>query len=472
MGLDEPARVGHVGFKVHVLLSAVYSVGHSALDLAGLPFELSVAWMWMADAADLRDHLLETLYYFGAFPPGMNFATGLLLKLSEAHAVVLAHAWFWTLGLALVNALFFVARASGLSTRAAVALALAFSFIPPSIYFGHLYHYEWVVTTLLCGIAALFFQGVRRPTVGVWFACFLAAATVAVTRTTFHPVWFILVVALSLYSVRKQARRRVLIAAMAPAVLLFGVCLKNFWLFDDFAVAIYGPSSVTLSTVAHLPYDIRDRWIESGKLSPFAAMNVYAPPRQYAKFFGSPEHPGWPPQLTRLEHASADAANYNHWWLLEVHRARRSDVFHYVRTLPLDYLSNVARNVVETMGPTTRWHPRDDTRTSPHRRHRWLLGGYENWFNGALHRFPVAPVGVYFFLPIPLAWACLRAWRGLKSAEPDTRARGALLALIVFLIVYVFAASALLTSLEMARYRFQIEAFIWIVTAAMLRKRR
>jgi hypothetical protein len=472
MGLDEPARVGHVDLKVHALLSAAYIAGHAALDLAGLPFELSVDWMWMADAADLRDRLLETLYYFGAFPPGMNLATGLLLKVGEAHAVVLAHAWFWTLGLVLLNALFFVARASGLSTRAAAVLALAFSFIPPSIYFGHVYHYEWVVTTLLCGVVALFVQGVRRPTTGVWFACFLAALMVPLTRSTFHPAWFVLIVAFSVRSVPKQARRRVVIAAVAPAVLLFGVCLKNFWLFDDFAVAIYGPSSVTLSTVAHLPYDIRDRWIESGSLSPFAAMNVYAPPREYARFFGSPEHPGWPPQLTRLEHASANAPNYNHWWLLKVHRARRSDVFHYVRTLPLDYVSNVARNVVEMMGPTTRWHPRDDTPMSPHRRHRWLLGGYEHWFNSAMHRFPVAPVGVYFFLPIPLAWAGLRAWRGSKSADPDTRARSALLTLLAFLIVYVFAASALLTSLKMARYRFQVEAFIWIVTAATLRRRR
>jgi hypothetical protein len=39
---------------------------------------------------------------------------------------------------------------------------------------------------------------------------------------------------------------------------------------------------------------------------------------------------------------------------------------------------------------------------------------------------------------------------------------------MVFLIAYVFAVSALLTSLEMARYRYQIEAFIWVVSCAFL----
>ena len=61
--------------------------------------------MWLSDPADLRDRLLETLYYCHAFPPGMNLLTGLLLKLGGFHAATLALATFWALGLVIVNSL-------------------------------------------------------------------------------------------------------------------------------------------------------------------------------------------------------------------------------------------------------------------------------------------------------------------------------------------------------------------------------
>jgi hypothetical protein len=450
---------------LHVLLTLVYTFAHLAIDAAGLPFELSVDWMWMADAGDLRNRLIETLYYYGAFPPGMNLLTGLLLKISEHHAAALAHVWFWTLGLLFANALLFVARAAGLSSIVGLILTLAFMLAPPSLYFAHLYHYEWPVAALLCVSAAFFYAGVRRPGWPVWLVCFAACAGVALTRSTFHPVWYVVMVLFGTRLVERPDRARVFTAALVPGALILGLCLKNFLLFNDFAVSTYGPSSVTLSTVAHLPYDIRDRWIASGDLSPFAAMNVYAPPREYAKFFGSPGHPRWPAQLTRLEHANANAPNYNHWWLLRVQRARRSDVLQYLRALPFDYASNVIGNLVEMTGPTTMWHPREGTRASPHYRHRWVLGGCERWFNRVLHSVPLAPAGIYLFLPFPLVWACVRGSRDARASDPDTRARGALLLLMVFQIAYVFAASTMLTSLEMSRYRYQIEAMIWMVSA-------
>ena len=419
----------------------------------------------MADAGDLRDRLFETLYYYHAFPPGMNLATGVLLEMGDARAAGLAHAFFWALGLVLVNVMCYVARAAGLSTRVAAMLTLAFALTPASIYFAHLYHYEWPVATLLCLAAALFFCGVRRPSFGAWLACFSTCAIVALTRSTFHPVWYIAVAALAASFVERPVRRRVFVAAAAPALVLFGVCLKNALLFGDFAVSTFGPSSLTLATIAHLPDDVRDEWIGAGKLSPYAAVSVYAPPRDYARFFQTAEHERWPSQLTRLEHASADAPNYNHWWLLDSQRARRSDVFYYIASRPLDYLANVVGNVRDMAGPTTAWHPRDGTPASPHYRHRTLLGGYETWFNRVVHDFPVPPLGLYLFVPIPLVWACARAWSRSRNFDPDERARTALIVFLLFQIVYVVAASAMLTSLESSRYRYQIEWMIWVVTA-------
>ena len=461
--------------RAHAWLSALYVASRVALAIAGLRFSFSLDWMWLSDPGDLRDRWLETLWYFHAFPPGMNAFTGVLLKISEPHAAGLAHAVFLLLGLLFVNALFYLARAAGLSLRAGLGLALVFSLVPPSIYFEHLYLYEWPVTTLLCVAAVLFCRALHRRSFGAWLACFAVCAAIGLTRSSFHLAWFVVVAGLAVWCVGRGSRRQVVVAAMVPATLLVALYGKNLWLFDEFAASTFGPASLTLVTVAQLPPDVREGWVREGKLSPFATTSVYAPPREYARYFADPEHERWPPQLTRLEHREVSAPNFNHWWLLEVHRARRADGLYYLRDRPIEYLRNVAVGLRDMLGPSTTWHPRAGTPASPHYQHQQVLGGYEAWFNRLLHTVPVAPIGLYAFLPVIRVWAGVLAWRLVRAGDPAHRARGGLLLFCVFQILYVVAASTMLTFLESARYRFQVEWAIWLITAACvasLRPRR
>lgn len=452
--------------RAHALLSVLFGFSRAVLDLVGLRFFFSLDWMWLGDPADLRDRLLETLYYFQAFPPGMNALTGLLLKFGESNTPALAHAAFWALGLAFVNALYYLARAIGLSTRAAFVLALFFSLTPASIYFEHLYLYDWPVATLLCLAAVLFHRAVRRPSFGAWLTFFAVGAAIGFTRSTFHLVWFAATAGLGAWLTVHHSRRVVLGAALGPAALLVMLYGKNLVLFGEFAASTFGPASYTLVTVAHLPPDVRDAWIGEGRLSPFASMSVYAPPREYARFFATPDHGTWPPQLTRLEHHGASVANFNHWWLLEVHRARRADVLYYLRHRPLDYMGNVLEGLRDMFSASTTWHPRNSTQVSPHYQHRQVLGRYEAWFNRLVHGVPVAPIGVYIVLPLVVLWAFAQARMLVRRYDPAVRARGALLYFCAFQIVYVVAASTMLTSLESARYRVQIESMIWLIAAA------
>ena len=451
--------------RAHALLSVLFLCSRAALALAGLRFSFSLDWMWLSDPGDLRDRLTETLFYFHAFPPGMNALTGVLLKIGGSNAASLAHALFLALGLVFVNALFYLARAAGLSARAGLSLTLAFSLVPPSIYFEHLYLYEWPIATFLCLAAALFHRAVHRPSFRILLAFFATCAAIALTRSSFHLVWFAVVTGLVASFVARESRRTVVTAALAPALLLATLYAKNLWLFGEFAASTFGPASLTLVTVAHLPPDVREAWVRQGKLSPFAQTSVYAPPREYARYFADPEHERWPPQLTRLEHREVRAANFNHWWLLEVHRARRADVMYYLRDRPREYLRNVAIGLRDMLGPSTAWHPREGP-ASPHYQHQQVLGGYEAWFNRLFHTVPVAPIGFYTFLPVILVWAIGRGWRLVRTDDPAGRASGALLLFCAFQIVYIVAASTMLTFLESARYRFQVEWAIWLITAA------
>jgi hypothetical protein len=277
----------------------------------------------------------------------------------------------------------------------------------------------------------------------------------------------VLIVA-ALWLARPGTRWRVLGAACAPGALLLGLYLKNFALFGVFGAASSGASNLAHVTVMRLPVAIRNEWIREGKLSPFAAQSVYASPRVYLPYFGTSESKRWP-ELNALDRPSIHQPNYNHWFFLEVGKARSKDARYYVRQRPLEYIHTVFASLVQIFEPSTIWHPADGKRHgSPHEQHRRVLGGYEAVYDRLVHGFPVRPVGLYAFLPIGFIVAFYRARSWLREQDRGALALGALVYFGLFQIVFVVALSSAFTIGESSRYRYQIESMIWLVAAVSL----
>ena len=451
--------------REHLWLVSLFTLSRAGLWLAGLRHNFDLGWMWLADPADLRTHLLRTLYYFHAFPPGMNLLTGLLLKLGGAHAATLALVAFWALGLLLSNALFYLCRSTGLSFAVSLLLSVVFSLTPQAIYFEHLYLYEAPIAALVCSAALFFFRAVLRSSSWSWCAFFLCCAAIGLTRSTFHLLWFVAMVGLAGWFSPRERWRKILAAAAVPGLLLLSLYLKNWAVFGIFDAFSFGPVSLNLVTTQQLSKPERDAWIAEHRLSPFAALGVFAGPREYLPYFPGPDNPAFPPELSRLERPSLGAPNFNHWLYLQAMPTRKKDAYEYVRERPFAYLSTVFRGLADVFSPSTTWHPRDTSADSPHYQHRQVLGGYERFYNRFVHRFPVAPIGLYIFLPIVLAWAIWRAQTLGRFADSERRALGALLWFCVLQIAYVVFASTVFTFHESARYRYQIESLIWLLTA-------
>src|SRR5687767_10980677 len=187
--------IGRCSVREHAAVSLLYVISRVALAALGVPFDFALDWMWLSDPADLRERLAETLYYYHAFPPGMNLLTGILLNVAGSSAPALAHATVWALGLVIVHALLHLCRSVGLSAWAALCLAAAFAVVPPTLYFEHLYLYEYPVTALLLVAAVLFHAALRGHGVLAWSGFFLACAAVGLTRSTCHLVWFVVLLA-------------------------------------------------------------------------------------------------------------------------------------------------------------------------------------------------------------------------------------------------------------------------------------
>jgi hypothetical protein len=452
-------------WREHCLVALAFTASRLLLYSIGLRFNFSLDWMWLSDPADLQQRLLQTIYYFHAFPPGMNLLSGILLKLGGTHVAALAHLTFFLFGLVLVHSVYYLTRAVGLPARLRLVVAVAFSLLPQSIYFEHLYLYEEPVAALLCLSVALFHAALSRQSARVWVAFFAVCAIIGVTRSTFHLVWFVGMAGLGLWFNRRLERRCLVLAASMPAAMLLALYIKNLIVFGTFSAFTYGPSSYAHVTVSRMSPETRAEWVRENKLSPFATLSPYAGPREYLRLFGGAERTDWPPQLTQLDRPTVHAPNFNHWVILEANRQRNADAWYYLRTQPLDYATNVLRGLRDLFTASTEWHPYTGTERSPHYQHRLVLGSYEAFVNALFHSFPVAPVGLYALLPVVMLWSARRAWYLAQSDDRATMARGATIWLCLANITFVVAISSAVTFLESSRYRYQVEALVWVTTA-------
>lgn len=448
----------------HIALSAFYAVSRLALWLSGFPFVFTLDWMWMCDPADLRSHLAETLFWYHAFPPGMNALTGVMLKVGGDDPTLAGYITFLAIGLMLANLLLALGRALGLPRWLGLALSVGFLCLPQSIYFEHLFHYEWPVVTLVVAAGVALHRAVAFPRVHAWSGFFALCAAIAVTRSTFHLVWFAAMIGVACWTADARGRRLVLASAGLPALILLGLYAKNVYVAGEFAASTYGPAALHLVTVDRLSDEERTQWMAAGRLSRVANISAYTSPRALLDTLPEISRPDDPPALTRLERPSVKLPDYNHGALLTMHALRRHDALVYISDRPLRYLANAGAGLRDFFSPTTEWHPYDRTAHGAHGAHRDRLGGYEALMNGAVHGWLARPIGLYLLTPLPLLWAIVRL-RALRIETPAARARAVLVAYCVLQILWVVAASTLLTFRESARYRYQVEPLIWWLAA-------
>ncbi len=461
--------LGRPVVRFYAPMLVLFATTRLVIHALGVRFNLDLAWMFLADPAALQHRLLETVFYFHAFAPGTNLLTGALLKVAPDHLSTSAAAVFHASGYLLFVSLFHLGTGLGLRRGTALGLTLAFSLLPQSIYFENLYLYTHLCTSLLCLGALLFVRALRLGSATAWLWFFLVCATLGWLYTTFHIAWFGLMLAAGLLLAGHGRRRRVLLGALAPGVLILALYLKNYLVFGVFGATSWGGANLTLATTHRMPAELKSRWIREGKLSPFAGINVFAGPEQYLRFF--PPNVDFPwPGSNELARPSVNAPNYNHGLFLEVNRRRREDSSYFIEARPGDYASTVlGRNLPGIFGSSTRWHPNDRSPRAPHYQHRQVLGGYEQLYDRIVHRFPIPGVGLYVFLLPVCLWAAWVSWvsvRRRRRLDVERRSQATLLGFCLLQVCFVVSASCVFTSQEASRYRYGVEPFIWVLSAA------
>ena len=442
----------------------MYAATRVALYVLGVRFVARYDWQFFHDLDLLREHLWESLLYTHAFTPFMNLFAGVTLKLSEQHAAAIQHVVYLGLGCAFVLSVAYAMDA--LHVRRAVILVATTLFCcsPQFIYLENLLLYEFPAAALIAASGVLLHLALTRSDRAWWLVFFLVCALIAYVRTTFHLVWLVALVAMAI-AFQPARWRRVLASAVIPLLLVVGLYAKNLHLFGFFGTSSWAGFNLAFVTTQRMRPAERHAAIDAGLLHPVAGIPIYSGPEQYARHVDLRRTRGVP-VLDRLRRANGEP-NYNHWSYIEISKLRLDDDRAYIAHYPRRYANTVLAGTFDYFEPTSRWHPRDPA-GSPHAQARSVLEPWENLYNAALHRFPVAPFGVYALLLALIVYAAGSALRVLWKNRGRDATREKLLLFMVFNCVYVPALSCLVTFGELERYRFMVEGFMWIVGLSAL----
>jgi hypothetical protein len=450
------------GRRLYVAITGIYVLSRVLLYLLGVRFQADYLWQHFHDPDLLKDRLGETLLYTHAFTPFINLFVGLVLKVSEAHALAIYHGVFLALGLGLGLALGYLLAVYRLNRWVTLALVTLFCCSPPLIYFESFLHYELMAAALLAVSAVLFHRALGNGTWLRWSAFFLVAALIAYVRTTFHLVWLFFLVGLAVLF-QAPRWRTILTAAILPVLLVGGLYAKNRVMFGFFGSSSMFGFNLAYMTTKQMDAALRREWIDRGRFHPIAAIGLFEPPQAYAAYLDLNKQTSIP-VLDRMQRQQGQP-NFNHWSYAELSKLRMEDNRAFIKRRPWSYLETVRQGWVDYFRPTTRWHPHDPN-GSPHQANRQILRPWEDVYNALLHSFPLPPFGLYLLLVVAIVYTTARALKLLWQRRLADSLPEKLALFMAFNCLYVPALSCLVTIGELERYRLMVESFMWILAAA------
>jgi hypothetical protein len=324
---------------------AIFIVSRCLYYWMGVRFETSpLLHYWQGiDPVLLRDELWQSLFYLRDQLPGLNLYIGITMHLFPRHSVAAFHATYLGLGLMLAICLFLLLDRLRVSRPIAVLITVVCVISPVTVLYENWLFYEYPLAVLFY-VSALFlhrYASSHQRIDGIVF--FTSLALIGLLRVIYHLIWFWMIVALVIYAL-PRCRRRTLLCAAAPGVLLIMIYLKSLILFGLWMPGSdnFGAINLAYLSVARLPRHIVAEMAVKGTISPIMLHSfedeelvhvVAVPPRTGIRILDE-----------RLK--STGAINMHSLWMAAIGRQLRQDGLAVLRIHPKAALRTVRRNVV------------------------------------------------------------------------------------------------------------------------------
>ncbi len=458
---------------------AAFAVSRILYWLAGVRFDTyaNVHLMHFIPADLLRSRLWETVFHLHDQPPLFNLFLGAVYSLFPGFAPQAFHAVFLALGLALAVSMHCVMTRLGVSPRFSAALTILFTISPACVLFENLLMYSYPVTALIGGAALFLLRFLEKGRFRDAAIFFSLLASVALMRSMYHLLWFLLFPAL-LIVFRRRQWKPVLLAAALPFLAVFFLYAKNLYLFGSFNGSSWMGMSLSKLTSMRLSEDERIDLIRQGKLSELSLLPPFKALWFYSQYSDIPKFRKTGVPVLDLEFFPDIGNNWNNAAYLAISDQYRKDALTVMKTRPGVYLKGVGESFIRFFFPSSDWfhiYASADNAGKITPVERFFDTALYGQFFGAIvpgltadvdQSYFSVPGHMGFFILLGFLLACgWGAWfvfgrlRGGHSGDPATLA-------VMYMLICIFYTALVGNMLEVGenyRFRFDVDPLVLIL---------
>jgi hypothetical protein len=220
---------------------------------------------------------IRSVWYLHVQPPLWNLLLGSTAWLSPWGDAISLQAVMAFIGLAGAWLAAELGHRLGLGRRASVIVALIATLNPEVLKGAFEPTYELATGVLLLGLALAFVElsSCVAPRRSLFVVAALVTAT-TMTRSLYHPVWAIVIVAFGVWTLRKRVDRRVVVATFAVPVLVMGGWMaKNQFLYGEATLSSWFGMNLQRAVIPVLPKDDLEAMRAAGEISEIAMIGPF-----------------------------------------------------------------------------------------------------------------------------------------------------------------------------------------------------
>lgn len=444
--------------------------------LLGVRFDTSpLGWFYQyIDPLLLKEKLLQSLLYLHSQPPLYNLYLGIILKYGGAYAPLLFKSSYLLSGLVLALALYMLMRSIRIHHAVAFFCSAFFTISPPVLFYENWLFYTYPLTLILTLSALVLPVALKTRSRAYLCIFFSAIACLVLTRTLFHTVWFIIIAGWILMHEHTRARR-IIMSALIPFLVIFGVHTKNLVLFGQTSLTSWLGMNLIKMTFTIPPHILQEE-IDRGAVSGIAGLMPFQAPHVYDDLVRTDTRTGIP--VLDNEYKSTGAVNFNYIG----YRAVSARYLTAARTLIQRHPQYYGRSVLKAVYQFLR--PSSDSiiinGRNRRRLHAWVAV-YETYLLGDIaqrvwHTTFTNRSGqqriihlnlLYLFIPLLYGFGTLIAFWKLTPL-PFSRNEHFTVRYMVFTIGYVTVAGNLFDASENMRFRFLIIPFLYCIIGLLI----
>ena len=441
--------------------------------IIGIRFDITpLYWFYQfIDPQLLKIELLRSILYHHAQPPVFNLFLGLILKISNNHELLIFTIVYQIIGFCLVSSLYVLMRKLNISLFIALLIAVFFMVSPPVIFLENWLFYTYPVAFLVLISSLFLYFYFEKQSSKYLFLFFSTIGLVVLTRSLFHPLWFIIILIATIIYDHTNAKR-IILCALFPLFVIGAFHIKNYILFRQTSLSSWFGMNLAKMTMT-IPLEKIEYHKKTGHISGISAILPFQEPETY-KDFANFDTLTCIPVLDQ-KYKSSGFLNFNHIGYLSVSKQYLADTRYLLKKYPKYYGLSVCKAVYAYLRPCS------DTmiiRNYNRQVIRNWANIYEQYFTGDIlariwqtqftnrygEKRTIHLNFLYFFIPALCIWGLITITKGknlFKYRKPQLMT----IVYALFNIVYVTVIGNLFEVSENMRFRFLIVPLLYVFLA-------